>query len=218
MVYFYMKRGEGVQVNGLILAAGLSSRMGDFKPLMPLGGRTVIEQSVESMLQGGVAHVTVVVGRRAEDVRRLLQQHYVPQQLAVVENPRFEHTDMLESAKLGLRAMPACGAFFQLPGDVPAVAASTFFALRSKMDESGAGIVFPLFEGHREHPPLIAAKYREQILAYRGDGGLRALYATWEEDTQAVAVNDPGCGMDMDTQADYARLLAYWDKKQGAGE
>ena len=41
-----MLNSEENCVNGLILAAGLSSRMGDFKPLLPFGNKTVIESSI----------------------------------------------------------------------------------------------------------------------------------------------------------------------------
>ena len=39
--------------SAVILAAGLSSRMMDFKPLLPFGGTTVIQHTVSRMLEGG---------------------------------------------------------------------------------------------------------------------------------------------------------------------
>ena len=42
------------RIGGLILTAGLSSRMGDFKPLMPLRDKTLIENSIDSMLLCGI--------------------------------------------------------------------------------------------------------------------------------------------------------------------
>lgn len=50
------------RIGGLILAAGLSSRMGDFKPLMPLRGKTLIENTIDSLLLCGVAPIVVVLG------------------------------------------------------------------------------------------------------------------------------------------------------------
>ena len=39
----------------LIAAAGLSSRMGAFKPMLPLGGDTIIRRGAKTLLAGGCA-------------------------------------------------------------------------------------------------------------------------------------------------------------------
>ena len=46
------------RIGGLILAAGCSKRMGDFKPLMPLRGKTLIENTIDSMLLCGISPIT----------------------------------------------------------------------------------------------------------------------------------------------------------------
>ena len=56
------------RIGGLILAAGLSSRMGDFKPLMPLRGKTLIENSIDSLLLCGVDPIVVVLGAFPGDI------------------------------------------------------------------------------------------------------------------------------------------------------
>ena len=52
-----------------MLAAGYSSRMGAFKPLLELGGRTFLERCVAAFRQAGVEDVVVVTGHRAEELR-----------------------------------------------------------------------------------------------------------------------------------------------------
>ena len=51
----------------LILAAGLSSRMKGFKPLLPLGDKTVLEQTISRFLDAGIdkSDILVVIGKRA---------------------------------------------------------------------------------------------------------------------------------------------------------
>ncbi len=56
-----------MNIHGLILAAGLSSRMGAFKPLMRIRGQSLLALSVESLLTGGATEITVVLGYRARD-------------------------------------------------------------------------------------------------------------------------------------------------------
>lgn len=71
-----MQTHKSKVVNGLILAAGLSRRMGEFKPLMRFGGKTLIECTVESMLCAGVSQVVLVLGYRGEEIEAILKSHY----------------------------------------------------------------------------------------------------------------------------------------------
>ena len=66
------------RIAALILAAGRSSRMGGFKPLLDLGGRTVLETLVETYRAAGLGDLLVVLGHRAEEVRPLLDARGVP--------------------------------------------------------------------------------------------------------------------------------------------
>ena len=64
---------KNTTICGLILVAGLSSRMGDFKPLLPLCGKTLIENTVDSMLRGGAEKIVVVTGYRGNEVEEILR-------------------------------------------------------------------------------------------------------------------------------------------------
>ena len=56
--------------SAILLAAGRSSRMGAFKPLLPFGNKTVIECCIDALREGGVETIVVVLGHRADDVRK----------------------------------------------------------------------------------------------------------------------------------------------------
>jgi probable phosphoglycerate mutase len=60
--------------DGLITAAGRSSRMGDFKPLMELGGRPAILRILDRFSEAGVRHTVVVTGRQAEDLKAAVRR------------------------------------------------------------------------------------------------------------------------------------------------
>ena len=201
------QRGARRRIGGLILAAGLSSRMGDFKPLMPLRGKTLIENTIDSMLLCGVHSVTVVVGYRGREVERVLRSRYFGDTVTVAYNQDYAVTDMLTSVKIGLAAMPPCDAFFLLPGDMPVVSKETFLAVARAMPPSGRGIVFPTLEGYRKHPPLIAACYIPLIRDYDGQEGLRGFWRLHEDAIITVPVDDMGCWTDIDTFAQYTRCL-----------
>lgn len=191
-------------INGLVTAAGLSTRMGDFKPLLPLGDSTIIERTVDSLLSADVDKVVVVVGYRADEVEAVLRRRYLNGEIVFAYNRAYATTDMLASIQCGLRVMPPCTAFFLLPGDMPSVSPETLFRLRRAMPEEGGRIVFPVLEGRRQHPPLIDAGFIPAILDFQGSGGLRTLWRGWTEESILLLVDDPGCRIDLDTKRDYA--------------
>lgn len=201
-----------MHVNGLVLAAGLSSRMGGFKPLLPLRGKTVIENTLGGMLAGGAQQIAVVLGHRAGELQPLLTEKFGPQ-VVLAHNTHYATTDMLTSVKAGLRALPACDAFFLIPADMPAVRVSTYRALQKTMAETGAALVFPTLQGRRKHPPLISSACIGTILHYSGNDGLRGVWSQLEDQIVTLPVQDAGCGMDMDTPEDFSRMQAYIDQE-----
>lgn len=198
-------------VNGLILAAGLSSRMGDFKPLMPFKGKTLIESTIDSMLSAGVNQIVVVLGYRGDDIQAVLRLHY-GKEIIYTRNPDYEITDMLTSIQYGLKAMPYCKSFFLLPGDMPNVKKSTFQRLLEAEPSDRPAIIFPTLSGHRKHPPLIHYDFLNTILQFKEDGGLRMLWKHLEDSIIQVPVEDEGVWMDLDTRKDYEFCISRTDQ------
>ncbi len=198
-----------MRLQGLVLAAGLSRRMGDFKPLMRIGEASLLSLSVGSLLAGGAECVTVVLGHRAEEARAELEQAFAPSLIRFAFNPAFEKSDMLASVKIGVSALPICDAFYLLPGDMPAVSESTLRALHPAMKGGKSAVAFPTIDGYRKHPPLISAACRDKILCYQGEGGLRGVWASLEGAIAQVPVSDIGCLLDADTPEDFERLSRY---------
>lgn len=189
-------------VNGLILAAGLSRRMGEFKPLMRFSGKTLIECTVESMLCAGVSQVVVVLGYKGEEIEAILKSHYGDQVILVYNND-YANTDMLSSVKCGLTNMPSCHSYFLLPGDMPMVKKNTFKLLLEAVPLERPAILFPTLDGYSKHPPLINSYFTQIILDFRGEGGLRQLWHKLGEHTLKIPVKDEGVAIDFDTQQVY---------------
>lgn len=202
--------GQAPPARGLILAAGLSSRMGDFKPLLPLRGKTLIENAADCVLNGGAAAITVVTGFRGDEISDLLRRRY-GEKVQIVQNPDYDKTDMLRSVQIGCRAMPPCGAFFLLPGDMPAIRQETF---RRLLDAWNGDLraVFPALDGRRKHPPLIDRRLIPDILAYQGEDGLRGFWRRHEDWIRTVPVDDRGVQLDVDTPEDYRNCLQQFEQ------
>ncbi|MEW5724821.1 MAG: nucleotidyltransferase family protein [Thermodesulfobacteriota bacterium] len=197
------------RITTLVLAAGLSTRMGRFKPLLPLGGRTALELVIGCHRRAGIMDIRVVAGHRADEVRPVAENAGA----RVLENPAFRE-GMFSSVLCGLRSLrPETEAFFVHPVDVPLVRPETLSRLKSAWDEGRDLIIHPVFRGRRGHPPLISRQLLGTLLAWTGEGGLKRVLEPFKSETIGVEVPDEFILLDMDVPQDYQRLAA----KKSAG-
>src|ERR1035437_1975917 len=95
----------------IVLAAGYSSRMAEFKPLLPLAGSTALERCIGLFHAAGVAEVIAVLGHRAEELQPLAERAGA----RCIFNSRFEQ-GMFSSLFARRRALSSGGeAAFGLP-------------------------------------------------------------------------------------------------------
>lgn len=189
-----------MQYGAVIPAAGISSRMEDFKPMLPLGGESVIQNVIRVLREAGVQSIWVVTGYH----RQALEAHLKQDGVRFVHNERFARTKMFDSIKLGLRAVDrSCSRVFITPADVPLVHPET---LRKLMAQEGA-YVRPLYRGKPGHPVLVDRAAIPALLACSGREGLRGAVREAGLDLRQVEVQDEGTVLDMDTPQEYAGLL-----------
>ena len=108
-------------IPAVILAAGLSTRMGRPKPLLPLsGGETFVTRIVRSFLESGVDDVVVVLGHEADAVAAKLIESGVAARFVI--NEAYQ-TGQLSSVLRGLNAIdrPGVRAMLLTLVDVPLV-------------------------------------------------------------------------------------------------
>ena len=189
----------------LILAAGRSSRMNAFKPLLPLGGRTMIEALIHTYRSAGIWDILAVLGHRAAEVRTVLARHDV----AWIVNERYER-GMFSSIQEGVRNLsPDNEAFFLQPADIPLIRPETLKSLLAARREESAVVCYPCHEGRRGHPPLLAASLIPAILAFDDPGGMRALLLRYRQYALNVACDDPGILMNLNTPEDYEQMVTH---------
>jgi len=193
------------KVHALILAAGLSARMGHPKPLLPFGHRNVLQTVVDGVLLADLDGAVVVLGHRAGAIRPCLQGLAVE----ICENPRYRD-GMLSSIRCGIAALPddADAALIAL-GDQPQISSRIVQRVVAAYRETRQGLVIPTFEGRRGHPSIVdLGRYREEILALDDDLGLRPLMRGYPDDTLELPVDTPDILRDIDTPTDYEAELS----------
>lgn len=194
--------GVSERVGALLLAAGLSRRMGENKLLLPLGGAPVVAHSADAVLASGAEPVVVVTGRDAEAVRTAL----AGRALVFAHNPAAE-AGLAGSLRVGLAALPADvdGALVCL-ADMPWQRAADLAALIAAFRASGGrAICAPVFAGRRGNPVLWPARYFAALAALHGDRGARELLTAHASEVCYVPVSDAGVTRDVDTPEDLGR-------------
>jgi CTP:molybdopterin cytidylyltransferase MocA len=189
--------------SAIILAAGFSSRMGAFKPLLRIGGKTFIEHAISLFRTSGIEEIVTVVGHRAQEVLPVIQatasRHVLNENFA---------DGMYVSVQTGVKALKHPGdAFFLLPVDIPLVRPATIRQLTVGFEQHRAPpVCYPLFQSKRGHPPLISARLIGPLLNYAGTGGLREFIRGYEKQSRSIPVEDPFIRLDADTPQDLLRL------------
>jgi molybdenum cofactor cytidylyltransferase len=189
------------EVAAIILAAGQSSRMGEFKPLLPFGDTTVIEHNIEYLRHGGIETIIIVVGHRAGEIKTYLQNR----KLVFATNPEPDSA-MATSILHGLRALPSdARAVVITPVDHPAVPTQVVSQLIDEWRE-GARLVIPTNGGRSGHPVLIDLSFRAELLRLDPDLGLKSFFDAHRKEVKRVPVNSNYIARDLDTWDDYQSL------------
>jgi molybdenum cofactor cytidylyltransferase len=199
------------QYAAIVLAGGLSTRMKQFKPLLPLGDSTVTDQVISTFLSAGV-DVFLVVGYRDKEIKEGIKK----QAISIVCNPDYAN-GMFSSVLAGVRRLPPdYQAFFILPVDIPLVRTATIRRLIDAAAENPDKIVYPVFAGKRGHPPLIPSRLIPAISGWTKNGGLKAVLKSQEKLALELAVADSHILFDIDTPDDYIELLERYRRYEVA--
>ena len=193
----------------VITAAGLSSRMGRFKPLLPLKDGNFISRITESFREAGVEDIIVVTGNKASLIRESLQGLPV----IFVHNANYENSDMFDSFLAGLKALPAgYSSVFVTTADIPLFLPFSLKEMLREMDEKGEkapDMIKPCYCGRGGHPMLINLNCIKDFTSYKGGDGLRGAMRSAGIIPFRLSLPDPGVVLDADTLEDYEKLLQY---------
>lgn len=185
-----------MDIEGIILAAGLSSRAGTYKMTLEFKGRTIIENVIEEMLSH-VQRIIVVGGYRIEILKPVVEKY---EKVELVFNENYEE-GMFSSVKKGISNIKG-DRFFITPGDYPLIENGVY----KKLLGNDGDIVIPVYDGKRGHPVLIKSSLINKI----NSNNYLSLRDFIKDSTPVmVPVDCPGILVDIDTMDDYRGILKY---------
>jgi len=191
-------------IAAIVLAAGMSRRMGRAKLVLPWGSRTVIGQVVHVLLEARVNPVVVVTGGSQEQVNKALQG----QPVKLVFNPRFAEDQMALSLQAGLSELPAAvEAALIVLGDQPQIEGPVVQAVIAEYRTSHAGLVVPSYQMRRGHPWIIDRSLWPELMVLRPPTTLRDFLVAHAALIHYLVVEYPSILVDLDTPEDYERQV-----------
>lgn len=193
--------GGGVRFGAIVLAAGLSSRMGQPKALLPFGDEFLLQHVVRTILATDAAGmVCVVTGHEREKISDSLRSFSV----RLAHNASYASGGMLSSIQTGVIAVKdACDAFFIVLGDQPMVRPETINAMTRAWPASKPRVMLPTYGGGHGHPILLSAQGSDEIISLPSDATLKTYTSRYADSTIEVRVDDPAILEDIDTPAEY---------------
>jgi molybdenum cofactor cytidylyltransferase len=197
------------RVAGVVLAAGLSARLGTNKLLLRLESEPLVRRAARLALEAGLSPVIIVLGHEAEQVAAALDGLPV----VSVVNPDFR-AGMHRTLQHGVEQVPAeCAAAVVLLADMPFVSAAMLAELVARFRSGTEPLVLSLY-GEVQAPPTLYARSLFPEIAAAGEAcGRRIVLAHRRE---AAELRWPEAALaDIDRPEDAARLGLRPTEPQG---
>jgi molybdenum cofactor cytidylyltransferase len=204
-------------VSAVVLAAGMSTRMGRNKLLLTFRDKPLVVHAVDTLLASKASEIIVVLGHESQKVWDQLEDYAGPvsnggqrHRVRLVKNPDYRD-GLSTSVRTGVQAVsPEAEAIMIYladqpllePADVDRIIAA--FATAKVNDKM---IVVPFFKGERGNPVLLDASLRDSILGIVGDVGCKGVIKRYPEKVYAIEMENDHVVRDVDDVQAYERLV-----------
>ncbi|MFV0262216.1 MAG: NTP transferase domain-containing protein [Kluyvera sp.] len=184
-----------MQVDCIITAAGLSSRMGQWKMMLPWQDGTILDASIKNARRS-CSHIILVTGFRHPE---LAARYSSVPDLALIYNPDFRQ-GLYSSVRAGIQALRHEYCFIT-HGDLPCLDDDVFNDLWQQRFD---GTLMPYYAGVPGHPILTSSDNLRRCLRGTRHSSVRQCLLTGPY--HQLALNNPAIVLDIDTPEDFTRL------------
>ncbi|MDJ0665520.1 MAG: nucleotidyltransferase family protein [Acidimicrobiia bacterium] len=190
-------------IGGIIMAAGLSERMGGSVPkqLLPYQGTPMVSVVAAVAGESALDEVVVVTGHQGESVAAAVADLGVQ----VVPNPDYRQGNMT-SFLVGYRALPSCSAYVVLLADMPDVTTEMVDRMIAHWRQHQPWAIVAGYRDGRGHPLLLSAAAMEAAVTATGPKAVWRLLESAPDADVATVVFDRSTPLDVNTPADYDQL------------
>jgi molybdenum cofactor cytidylyltransferase len=192
-------------ISAVVLAAGLSTRMGRPKLILPWGATTVIGQVLTTLAQTLVSEIVVVTGGARKEVEAAVEQGQW-EVARTIFNPRYTEDHMLISLQTGIMALGGqVDAMLVVLGDQPQIEVDVVRQLMDTYQTEGYPLIVPSFGMRRGHPWVVARALWSDLLSAPAGTTMRDFLQAHTRQITYLPVSSPSILSDLDTPEDYGR-------------
>lgn len=199
-------------ISAILLAAGLSKRMGTRnKLLLPLGSTTLVEQTITKYRKSDLDEIIVVVGYEDSRIKERLKNF---KNLKIVYNPNYEK-GMTTSIQEGvLNANPKTKGFMIGFSDMPFITPLQINLIinkfKIKYKNNSKIIITPSFNNNEGHPIIFSSYYKQDILSHMNMSGLKEIKNKNRDNVMPIEMETEEFMFDIDTEDDYKKFQNYF--------
>jgi molybdenum cofactor cytidylyltransferase len=199
-------------VSAVVLAGGMSRRMGVPKQLLRIEGKSLLEHTLANVRASAVHEIILVLGFAADEIEKEIS----PLGLKITRNESYQQ-GMGTSLRTGLAAVdPQSTAALIILADQPFVRPATLDRLiefhesfkreTAKPESARPQIVIPTYRGFRGNPVLLDRTVFPEVRGLSGDVGCRAIFGDHTEGIYRFPVDDAGILLDIDSPEDLEKI------------
>lgn len=194
------------RIAGIVLAAGMSRRLGRPKQLLVLDGTPIVAHVADRALASSVDDVIVVTGSRDVAIRAALADRDVQ----FVHNPRFQEGQGTSLAAGIASLEDEVDAAVVVLGDQPGVSPGVIDQAIAKRRQSGASVVMARYGHEHGHPVLFGQELFPDLRALTSDVGGREIIRAHREALVFVDGGADAPPLDVDTEEAWTALQRQW--------
>ena len=190
------------KVSAIILAAGLSQRMGEENKLfLHIKTKPIIKHVIDAIAKADMDEIIIVGSEYSNNFLKDL----LDEKMSLVNNPNYKK-GMTTSIKAGVRSAKKENAFMICLGDQPFIKSETYKKIakyaENSFQESKSAIVKPSYQGKQGNPVVFSSNYLEDILNHEEPEGCKEIVEKNKAQLCLIEVNDEGILKDIDNKTD----------------
>ena len=191
------------KVSAIVLAAGLSRRMGaENKMGLPFKGKPMVHHVVDQLAESEAFETIIVTSEVSQglfpDQEIILNEHY--------------QTGMTSSIQVGIKAASThADGYMICLGDLPLITTADYNKIIRSFEENlkkdAQTIVLPTFDGKNGNPVVFSTEYKEVLLNHPHPEGCKAIVQANQEHLIFQALDTAAILQDVDRPEDYEGLI-----------
>lgn len=197
-----------LNLGAVILAAGMSRRMGQPKLLLSLSGKPLFRYTVEKAIRAGLEPIVLISGEHTSSFQQSIHDL---KNVEIYSNELYSQ-GMSTSLRMGIKVVSdrtqASMIFLADQPLVPDIVVKELLETYKRHRSEGVRIVRPQYKGIDGHPIVFDAELYPQFQHLQGDEGGRSIIKSHSKSLKTVHFEQSVWGFDIDTQEDLNQIYS----------